>query len=74
MLSGLKQNIGRKCRKWKLQLKDKGNAATVVENSKKIPSGNCDSGRSDGTVVYKEKVNIQMCKYRCDHGRSVTLR
>ena len=52
----------------------KGTVRLLSKTIKKIPSGNCDSGRSDGTVVYKEKVNIQMCKYKCDHGRSVTLR
>ena len=46
----------------------------LLSKTEKNTSGNCDSDRSDGTVVDNEKVNIQMYKYRCDHGRSVTLR
>ena len=62
-----------KLSKWMLKLNEKGNAGTNVEIKKKIMSANCDSGRSHGTVVDNEKVNIQMSKYECDHGRSVTL-
>ena len=56
-----------------LKLNEKGNATTIVEVKKKITSANCDSGRSHGTGGDNEKVNIQMSKYECDHGRSVTL-
>ena len=45
----------------------------LLSKTEKITSANCDSGRSHGTVVDNEKVNIQMDKYECDHGRSVTL-
>ena len=62
-----------KLSKWMLKLNEKGNAATIVEVKKKITSVNCDSGRSRGTGVDNVKVNIQMDKYECDHGRSVTL-
>ena len=61
-----------KLSKWMLKLNEKGNAATI-RRQKKITSANCDSGRSHETVVDNEKVNIQMGKYECDHGRSVTL-
>ena len=62
-----------KLSKWMLKLNEKGNAATIVEDKKKITSSNCDCGRSHVSAVDNLKVNIQMCKYGCDHGRSVTL-
>ena len=55
-----------------LKLNKKGYTATIVA-VKKITSANCDSGRSYETGVDFEKVDIQMGKYECDHGRSVTL-
>ena len=56
-----------------LKLNKKGYTATIVAVKKKITSANCNSGRSYETGIDIKKVDIQMGKYECDHGRSVTL-
>ena len=61
-----------KMSKWKLKLNKKG-TLRLLSKTEKIPSGNCDSGRSHetGIDIQTERSNGQKCT--CDHGRSVNL-